>query len=97
MIEKNKNKCCSNGGSEIFIQIDAINFQKNEDDFNCDENSIKSIISNGKAKIIKRKNNKTKLSNTYSISNITNENIDLKANYNDTCCTNKVNEKCLIF
>ncbi len=63
--------------------------------FNSEINTNQTVNSNGKVKIIKNNSNKSKKSK-YDQKEL-NPNIEVKKNLAEICCSNKVNEKCLVF
>lgn len=66
---------------------------------NSEDNTNKSLQINSKVKFIKRNSDKTKkniLEKNKDKKEI-NHNIEIKNNLSEICCSNKVNENCLIF
>lgn len=66
------------------------------DIFNSEENTNKSVFLNGKVRIIKSNSNKSSKQNKDEKKEI-NPNIEVKNKLAEICCSNKVNDNCLVF
>jgi len=80
--------------NESFLDFNS----KNDYEFeNSEENTNKSLMNNSKVKFFKRNSGKNKKSDNQQKKIAKDHIIDIKNNLSEICCSNKVNEKCLIF
>ncbi len=71
---------------------------KNEIDFlNSEENTKNSLDSQKKVKIFKNTNKHKKQNNKYSNEWDNYKTVEVKNKITEICCSDKINEKCLIF
>ncbi len=64
--------------------------------FNSEENTNKSLLLNGKVRIIKNNSNKSSKQKKDEKKEI-NPNIEVKNKFSEICCSNKENNNCLVF